>query len=345
MLRSSFDRKRYFPPSRWKVAVQSVCVYLYCAFVSAWAILPFMDWLPQEAHSMAGLVCVPVEYDRASTLFFWLAFVPLFIGIPLCYVGFVVWDVLYHKLLPPRGKRRVIGVYFFRICVVFVVMWIPTVLVFYVLSRLDPWAVWASAVWSHFQGFVSSTVSLLKPDVARAVKDFFYCRACSAQGDTYDVSDSFRSSYWGSRSMHYARRFSFRRNTPSRNEQVSEDEKKSGEDDFYDDVPRQSQESYQFLDETEAMHLERHSFADHSDDEEEGRIGGDEEKEEITEAHSLEPTDCVLRSDDVLRSVQSSDAQQTRCVPRCVHFTDSVVSCDDRSSPVQSSDDALRPDR
>ena len=55
-------------------------------------------------------------------------------------------------------------------------MWVPTVVSFYVLNGLNPWALWASAVWGHLQGFVSSTVSLFKPDIAKAARDFMSCR-------------------------------------------------------------------------------------------------------------------------------------------------------------------------
>ena len=62
-------------------------------------------------------------------------------------------------------------------------MWFPVVLFFYVFHWIDPWVVWASSVWAHLQGFASSTVSLLKPDISKAVRDFITCRICGNNPD------------------------------------------------------------------------------------------------------------------------------------------------------------------
>jgi len=63
-------------------------------------------------------------------------------------------------------------------------MWFPVVIFFYVFHTLDPWVVWASSVWAHLQGFASSTVALLKPDISKAVRDFLSCRICVHNPDT-----------------------------------------------------------------------------------------------------------------------------------------------------------------
>jgi len=55
-------------------------------------------------------------------------------------------------------------------------MWFPVIIFFYGFHWLDPWVVWVSSVWAHLQGFVSSSVSLMKPDIGKAVKDFVSCR-------------------------------------------------------------------------------------------------------------------------------------------------------------------------
>ena len=62
-------------------------------------------------------------------------------------------------------------------------MWFPVVIFFYAFHWLDPWVVWVSSLWAHLQGFVSSTVSLMKPDIGKAVKDFVHCRIWSQNPD------------------------------------------------------------------------------------------------------------------------------------------------------------------
>lgn len=40
---------------------------------------------------------------------------------------------------------------------------------------VNPWVQWAGGAWSHMQGLVSALLSLLKPDIRKAVFDFWFC--------------------------------------------------------------------------------------------------------------------------------------------------------------------------
>jgi hypothetical protein len=121
---------------------------------------------------------LPIERDTQSTIFFWLCFFPLFVGIPVVYVVYVCYDVMVvRKLLPPKGKRRVLSVYFFRLILVFLIMWLPTFIVLFVAAPwLPTWAHFAGGTWSHLQGAVSAVVSLFKPDIWNAVQRFVTCK-------------------------------------------------------------------------------------------------------------------------------------------------------------------------
>ena len=79
LLKYSSIRRRYFLPTKQQVIKHAFCVYLYgtcLGLVNAFHV-PF---LPHKAHLWYGFACLPIEYDRASTWFFWLVFQPCFGG-------------------------------------------------------------------------------------------------------------------------------------------------------------------------------------------------------------------------------------------------------------------------
>lgn len=178
MLKFSDKRRRYKSPSRRFVSQQALAVYLYMAFLGTWGIMEAPHW-PFHSGASGGLACLPIEVDQQSSLFFWLAFFPLFAGIPSIYIVFVTYQVWRRKLLPPTGKRRLLTVYFGRLVVVFYVMWLPTLVILFAFSSfVPPWVHFVGGLWSHLQGAVSAGVSVLKPDIYAAVMAFLTCRSC-----------------------------------------------------------------------------------------------------------------------------------------------------------------------
>lgn len=175
LLRSSHLRKKYFPPKRKHIAYKALAIYVFCILLGC---LSLMSGQMMSPMSISGLYCFAGTHDRASDLFFWLVFAPLSIGIPYLYVFWVVFDVTVRsKLLPAKGKRRELSIYFFRIFFVFYVMWLPTIAAdFMGRGRASPWVVWATATWGHLQGLASAAIACLKPDIAIAVKDLLLCR-------------------------------------------------------------------------------------------------------------------------------------------------------------------------
>ena len=74
----------------------------------------------------------------ASTWFFWFAFVPLFMLIPLVYVLWSCGNILYKGMVPPVGRRRNLALYFFRLIFVFVFMWLPFIVITFVVNPAIP---------------------------------------------------------------------------------------------------------------------------------------------------------------------------------------------------------------
>mmetsp|Transcript_7839 Transcript_7839/g.17550 ORF Transcript_7839/g.17550 Transcript_7839/m.17550 type:complete len:440 (-) Transcript_7839:1698-3017(-) len=188
LLTFSGRRRRYFPPTLQKVTRNSLLVYAYSALLSAMGCIAY-PWWPHRTDLLNGLVCMPMDFDTTSTILFWTLFVPFMSAIPLLYTLYVGFDVWRKGLLPPSGKRRELTIYFYKITGVFLLMWLPGVFIFYVLSGVTIWAIYAAPLWSHSQGAVAAGVSMMKKDIYDAVMDFVWCRSCKRCRGANDDGD------------------------------------------------------------------------------------------------------------------------------------------------------------
>lgn len=118
-----------------------------------------------------------MEYDMASSLFFYVVYAPLLGGIPILYVTYVNFDVLIRsKLLPKDPRARQFAIYFLRIIVVFFIWYIPCLIFVFMVAKTNPWVTWSWVFWAHWQSTGSSLLCLLKPDIWEATKNLVLCR-------------------------------------------------------------------------------------------------------------------------------------------------------------------------
>jgi hypothetical protein len=179
MLRSSYTiRIRYHVPTILQVSKEAALCYLFATFVASWVFIGAnLEWWPHRTAAMSGQVCLPEEFDLGSTLFFYLVFVPCMTIIPLLYAAWVCFDIWKNNLMPSRGKRRLLSIYFVRIIAVFVGMWLPFIVLVYIAGYwLSPWVLWTGGVFAHLQALASAAMSLHKPDMAEAFRDVVCCR-------------------------------------------------------------------------------------------------------------------------------------------------------------------------
>lgn len=183
MLRSSHQMRRYQPPTRKQVLFNGAVVYLFIGIFSALGSVRFVDSFYSLDTAVHGsLTCGPKPFNQNQTLIVWLFFAPLFVLIPYVYVLYCVLEIYFRKLLPARGKRRVLSIYFFRIVAVFLIMWGPVAFLIYFFNELviaddkEHTSIFAVAIWAHFQAVLSASVTLTKPDILQAVKNFLCCR-------------------------------------------------------------------------------------------------------------------------------------------------------------------------
>jgi hypothetical protein len=185
----------YQPLSVRHVLLQTVAVYLWCGCIAS-----FTLWgvLPHKEVAVHGLNCLPFAVSLESSLFFWLLFVPAFIGIPTLYIIYVAVNSSRRNLISFRRRKRIgvhlsskslddtsratsrrlartVTLFFARIFIVYCAMWIPALACIYLYRGGSPWPTWIGGAWSHLQGIVSAVLVLSKPDVREAVIALLTC--------------------------------------------------------------------------------------------------------------------------------------------------------------------------
>lgn len=175
--------RAYKPPSRRKITMVAIAVNVGVIILAVLGILN-LEWL--QTSSQANLNCVPLPFDQSSSLVFWLAFWPLWVGIPSVYVGYVAFMVWRHGLLPAQGQRRYLALYCARLIGIFLVLWGPILVLFYAFGNVDPWIVWVAGLLAHVQTCISAILATTKPDIGEAVRQTVTCQWYALQ--PYDMS-------------------------------------------------------------------------------------------------------------------------------------------------------------
>uniref|UniRef100_A0A7S4B9V0 G-protein coupled receptors family 1 profile domain-containing protein n=1 Tax=Chrysotila carterae TaxID=13221 RepID=A0A7S4B9V0_CHRCT len=161
-----------------KVALRNAAlVYLWALFVATWTLIP---GLPHNANPIGGMACLPVEYDTASSVFFWLVFAPAFLLVPLAFMIFISWRSWREGALRRASHARSLAVFYLRILLIYLLFWGPTIVMVYMVP-LYVWVGWAGGTWSHLQGLFSALLCLTKKDVQEAVRQLLHAvhaRAC-----------------------------------------------------------------------------------------------------------------------------------------------------------------------
>ena len=84
LLRSSYVRRRYFPPTTIQVYCNTIICYIVAICISTLPLLAntmTWDFIPVPGV-VSGFLCLSVEYNTASTIFFWTVLTPIVAGVP-----------------------------------------------------------------------------------------------------------------------------------------------------------------------------------------------------------------------------------------------------------------------
>eukprot|EP00566_Odontella_aurita_P018527 CAMPEP_0113528458 /NCGR_PEP_ID=MMETSP0015_2-20120614/1856_1 /TAXON_ID=2838 /ORGANISM="Odontella" /LENGTH=332 /DNA_ID=CAMNT_0000426993 /DNA_START=253 /DNA_END=1251 /DNA_ORIENTATION=+ /assembly_acc=CAM_ASM_000160 len=185
MLRTTSIGRRYEPPKCGRVCREAAAVYVYASFMASWTLIPERAEVPIRNDALGGVACLPAEYSLGSTLFFWLLFMPLMMGVPIVYIAWVCYDVYMRGLLPRSGRNRFLALYFLRLVFVFVIMWLPAVILIFGVAMRNYWISFMGGTWSHLQGLASAAASLTKPDVRMAVQSFVFCQCRNEKAEVW----------------------------------------------------------------------------------------------------------------------------------------------------------------
>lgn len=143
MLLSGQEFLRYAPPSARQVAARSTGVLLFAAFVASWGVVQFEN-SPHRTLLFGGIACMPQHYNLATSLFYFLFFFPLVLLGPVAYVFYLAFRIWYKEMIPARGKRKALATFLFRLVAIFLIMWIPSLLLVAVFNQWVPtWGEWA----------------------------------------------------------------------------------------------------------------------------------------------------------------------------------------------------------
>ena len=118
LLRSSHIRKKYYPPTDAQVYRNSFLSFAIAIFTAAVPLISdaanLEEYLPSSGIQ-AGFTCIVADTTPKASFGFWFLIVPLAFGIQYIFVTYVFLDVVcWSKLLPPKGIRRELSIYFFR---------------------------------------------------------------------------------------------------------------------------------------------------------------------------------------------------------------------------------------
>mmetsp|Transcript_12294 Transcript_12294/g.29273 ORF Transcript_12294/g.29273 Transcript_12294/m.29273 type:complete len:576 (-) Transcript_12294:386-2113(-) len=178
MLKASNQHRRYKAPSRKRAMKHGALVFLWSLFVASWTLWQ-VDWWPIRTGLYSGAFCLPMAYDETSLAFLFLVFGPCCFVVPFVYICWIVIDILWKRLLPPKEKRKRLLI-FFGLIITYFFIWVPTIVLTYILGYwMTSWYTYFGAVWGVSQGFISATVCLLKADIQMACRKFVGCQDSS----------------------------------------------------------------------------------------------------------------------------------------------------------------------
>jgi hypothetical protein len=175
LLAKSHVRQRYFAPTRRTVTQNAVVVYTTALILAALGIAD-LPILPLRTGAIEGLFCAPRGYDTPSTYFWWFVFLPLLNGIPSAYIVGCIYQVWKYHMLPPPGRRRTVAVYFFRIALVLLVAYLPSMIALHIIGDVGPWWTLATALFSCAYVPLTAAASLWKENIWTSFLSFVCCR-------------------------------------------------------------------------------------------------------------------------------------------------------------------------
>ncbi|CAB9524766.1 expressed unknown protein [Seminavis robusta] len=124
---------------------------------------------------------MPLPGDQTNSTIAYFILMPI-VFLPILYVGWVALVITRGGLLPQSGRTREIALFFFRIFLVLVIMWLPT-LISLMVGIASHWVFYFVGIWAHLTGSVTSIFSLCKSDIRQATMALLCCQVRQVNGE------------------------------------------------------------------------------------------------------------------------------------------------------------------
>ena len=139
---NSYHRRRTKPPSLRKILLQVMAVCIGSILVVTWFMIdtswsPFTITDTIHCHTNVG---GPTDGSEDPVFNVWTGNIIccLVVTPPILYVIYVSWKVHKGRLLPLKGRTRALAIYFFRIIWLFVLFYIPNVILGILYMNIPP---------------------------------------------------------------------------------------------------------------------------------------------------------------------------------------------------------------
>lgn len=185
MLTSSSRCLRYEAPTRTRISLQAVTVYVLSASLTlGWVFCRPLMSLPRS-QVRYRMVCLPAAKSPKEQLIWWLIYLPVVVIVPFAYVAWTWYDVYAKQLLPRKGQRRLLYLFFHRLALVDASISLMSLIVLQCvkekLQGRSSWIAWVALLVFFVRIPVTQIMVIRKPDIAQAARDVRRSVPCSTQ--------------------------------------------------------------------------------------------------------------------------------------------------------------------
>lgn len=220
---------RYFGyyPNRKTVLSQTLGVFAWALFWSLLPMLPSLEWVPVSVHGDNStdvqdvIMCLPsINHESATVddspplqttnetitdqdedaittitsnryVFFYIFYLPGVALFPILYFGFILFKIWRKKFMSHVDEEtKLLALYFIRLVLAFSIIWIPAILLLFVLSSSsgdtsNRWMFWTGGLLSHFMPLITVLLTVMSNEgLGNTIVKHVICRNPPPQRDS-----------------------------------------------------------------------------------------------------------------------------------------------------------------
>lgn len=176
LVTASHRRQKRPPPKVGRAWKQITMVYLFAMFFALWVVLPYKWSIADVYDGPRGLFKFGSPNDGVFSPMVAPLIGLVLLVVPITYVLYVRIRIAWHKLLPKRGRTRILSLFFMRIIIVFLLFYLPNTLLIGFLVGLDGASLGAfliskviAPLLNACQAYVTLYMVMVKDDIRQVV--------------------------------------------------------------------------------------------------------------------------------------------------------------------------------